>query len=514
MNKNEILEKVRFDILSTAEMRELDRLEKENSIEKGYVLMQAAGKAIFEKLCNLIEKGKLKKGDIFVFIGSGNNGGDGLVLAKLLLEKNIRAKVYCMKNPEDLKNEAALAYKDFKESGGVYSLYSNEERIDLNHASIIVDALLGLGTVGELKENYKKLVAFLNESKVPVLAIDCPTIPLKATYTLVLGFCRNEMFEKESLKYYGDWEIAPLPYRQKNVEKFTKNIFGIREKDIRLLLPIRNEWGDKREQGTGLLISGSLGMVGASALCAKAALRSGIGLLSMAMPKSLYPVYATKLDEPVMLPYEDFQKGCLQIQNVNELELFLKHQTALAIGPGLSCKKDVVECVQDFIPKVSIPMILDADALNAFSDKSELLKNLKANIIITPHIREWERLFGKIPEHIEEKRTLLQEIAQTYHLTIILKGPISYVALQNGDVYRVGFPNSGMAKGGSGDVLTGILLALLASGLSVEQTALLGTWIHYKAGSLAKENLGVHSMLPSDVVEFLPQVFHELNQDF
>ena len=109
-----------------------------------------------------------KKGDIFVFIGSGNNGGDGLVLAKLLLEKNIRAKVYCMKNPEDLKNEAALAYKDFKESGGVYSLYSNEERIDLNHASIIVDALLGLGTVGELKENCKKLVAFLNESKVPV----------------------------------------------------------------------------------------------------------------------------------------------------------------------------------------------------------------------------------------------------------------------------------------------------------------------------------------------------------
>jgi len=509
-----MFEKVRFDILSTAEMRELDRAEKENSIEKGYALMQAAGKAIFEKLCSLLEKGKLKKGEVFVFVGSGNNGGDGLVLAKLLLEKNIRVKVYCVKNPEDLKNEAALAYKDFKEIGGVCSLYSNEEKINFNNASIIVDALLGLGALGELKENYKKLVAVLSKSNMPVLAIDCPTIPLKATYTLVLGFCRNEMFEKESLKYYGGWEIAPLPYSQKNIEKFTKNIFGIREKEIGLLLPIRNEWGDKRDQGTGLLISGSLGMIGASALCAKAALRSGIGLLSMAMPKSLYPVYATKLDEPVMLPYEDFQKGCLQIQNVNELESYLKHQKALAIGPGLSCKKDVVEFVQHFIPKVSIPMVLDADALNAFSGKSELLKNLNASAIITPHIREWERLFGKMPEQAETKRKRLQEIAQTYHLTIILKGPISYVALQNGDVYRIGLPNSGMAKGGSGDVLTGILLALLASGLSVEKTALLGTWIHYKAGCLAKEKWGVYSMLPSDVVEFLPQVFHELDQDF
>ena len=192
-----MFEKVRFDILSTAEMRELDRAEKENSIEKGYALMQAAGKAIFEKLCSLLEKGKLKKGEVFVFVGSGNNGGDGLVLAKLLLEKNIRVKVYCVKNPEDLKNEAALAYKDFKEIGGVCSLYSNEEKINFNNASIIVDALLGLGALGELKENYKKLVAVLSKSNVPVLAIDCPTIPLKATYTLVLGFCRNEMFEKD-----------------------------------------------------------------------------------------------------------------------------------------------------------------------------------------------------------------------------------------------------------------------------------------------------------------------------
>lgn len=514
MKKNDNLEKIRFNILSANKVQSLDKAEKGESLEKGYALMKEAGNALFKKIKEKIQKEKTAQGIVYVFVGAGNNGGDGLVVARLLLEQKIPVCVYGMKPSSELKNEAGFAFKDFEKAGGTYELFSEIKMPDLKNATLIVDALLGLGFEGILRSNYQKLVDYLNQSGVPIYSVDCPTIPLQANYTMLMGFARNEIYTEKESVYYGTWEVAPLSYSQKNVEIFSENVYGLIDAEMWRLLPKRNEWGDKRIQGTALIVAGSRGMLGAASLCAKAALRSGIGLLSLAVPASLLPELSVKLDEPVLLPYEDFGSGHLVAENIQEIKKFLKHQKALAIGPGISRHVGIAEVVTSFVSQVSVPMVLDADALNAFEKNLEALKHHSEEVIITPHEREWERLFGALPNSIEKRDQELREKAKEYNLVIILKGGVSCIAFPDGEIYRVGSPNSGMAKGGSGDVLTGILVALLAQGCSAKEAALLGTWLHSEAGKSARNRLGAFSMLPSDVIQELPNVFLKLEKNF
>lgn len=511
MQNNDILNSLRYGILEAQQVSALDKEEKGDSLEKGYALMEEAAKAVFSKIKELLKNNKLEKEKVLVFVGPGNNGGDGLLVASYLQKENISVSVLGMKPSESFKNEALLAFKEFKANGGVFEILNEQNFKDLTGVSFIVDALLGLGVQGSLKANYERVVKWINASKIPVVSIDCPTIPLKANYTFVVGFHRVEILEEENLEYYGKWEVLPLSYSKENISKFEKKVFGIEEASIWKLLSKRNEWQDKRGQGVALLIAGSVGMAGAASLCAQGALRSGIGLLYMAIPESMESIFSTKLNEPVLLPYKDFGCGHLTLENREELKAFLKHKNALAIGPGLSHKERTAEAIRELLLNVSVPMILDADALNAFVGRVEILKQLN-QVIITPHLREWERLFGTLPKSLKEKCQVLQQVAFEYQITIILKGPFNIIALSNGEAYILGKPNSGMAKGGSGDALTGILLALLSSGLSIEKTAILGTWIHSKAGQAVRKKLGAYGMLPSDVVNALPEVFLSLEK--
>lgn len=546
-------------VLSTEGMRNLDAASKgflaqkaasdpsENDvIQSGYTLMQEAGLALFK----FVQSKALAP--IAIFIGSGNNGGDGLVLAKLLLQGGIQSTVFSLAPESKFKNEAKLALDDFLQAGG--SLFDfkkiNEEPRQaslLLHDGfkLIVDCMLGNGAKGELRLEFATAVETINGSGLSVIAADAPTgydsgahirnnICIHANETMLFGFPRLDAYTKEGGPAFGKAVVAPLSYPDKVVLQFDEKNYLVTEEAIPQLLPKRDEWGDKRNQGTAFIIAGSKDMPGAAALCTEAALRSGSGLVTLATTEAITPIIQAKLSEPVFCSLEDRANdensenhGTLQQEHIPTLLKRAKYASAIAIGPGLSTNAGTVQAVLALLPQLKAPTVIDADALNAIamlddcaindcaaiSDSTavQYLREMKAPAILTPHIREFARLFGKLPENSCEIPSRLREIAQSTDKVILLKGAPTYIASPDGNVYIIPVTNSGMAKGGSGDVLSGIIVALLAQGLATPEAAILGALLHQKAGRITREELGAFSMLPSDIIKNLHKAFVQNN---
>ena len=535
-------------ILSTDAMRKLDASSKaflagqhkespteQDVIQSGYTLMQEAGLALFK----LVQAKSLEP--VAVFIGGGNNGGDGLVLAKHLLQAGIKNTVFSLAPTNKFQNEAKLALKDFFKAGG--QLYEVTELLD--GFKLVVDCMLGNGAKGELRTSFANAVQVINKSSLPVIAADAPTgydsaahicnnIYTNANETMLFGFPRLDAYVKEGGNAFGKTTVAKLSYPDELVKQFDEKNYLVAEDAIPQLLPERNEWGDKRAQGTSLIIAGSKDMPGAAALCTEAALRSGAGLVTLATSQAIMPVLQTKLSEPVFCGLEGNEKsgsenyGTLQHHHIPALLNHAKHASAVAIGPGLSTNEESVKAVLELLPQLNTPTVIDADALNAiatlngsaststdgtaiqngaiFNAAINYLRNLQIPAILTPHVREFTRLFGKLPDSFEIPDHL-RRIATSTNKVILLKGAPTYIAAPDGKVYVIPVANSGMAKGGSGDVLTGIIVALLAQGIATAEAAVLGALLHQKAGRIAREEFGAFSMLPSDIIKNLHKAF-------
>ncbi len=351
---------------------------------------------------------------------------------------------------------------------------------------------------------------------------------------MLFGFPRLDAYVKESGNAFGKTTVAKLSYPDELVKQFDEKNYLVTEDAIPQLLPERNEWGDKRAQGTSLIIAGSKDMPGAAALCTEAALRSGAGLVTLATSQAIMPVLQTKLSEPVFCGLDGNEKcgsdnyGTLQPQHIPTLLNHAKHASAVAIGPGLSTNEESVKAVLELLPQLNTPTVIDADALNViatlngsasknagdsaiqnsavFNAAINYLRNLQIPAILTPHVREFARLFGNLPNSFEIP-SCLRSIATSTNKVILLKGAPTYIAAPDGKVYVIPVANSGMAKGGSGDVLTGIIVALLAQGIGTAEAAVLGALLHQKAGRIAREEFGAFSMLPSDIIKNLHKSF-------
>lgn len=559
-------------ILSTEGMRGLDAASKKyfakeatsepsetDVIQSGYTLMQEAGAALFK----FVQAKALEP--IAIFIGGGNNGGDGLVLAKLLLQAGIKSTTFSLVNESKFKNEAKLALEDFQQAGGALFDFKKiteepKQASFLLHDGfkIIVDCMLGNGAKGELRPEFASAVQAINESGLPVIAADAPTgydssahicnnICIHADQTMLFGFPRLDAYAKEGARAFRKAVVAQLSYPAEVVLQIDEKVYLVTEEAIPQLLPERDEWGDKRNQGTALIITGSKDMPGAAALCTEAALRSGAGLVTLAAPQAITPIIQAKLSEPVFCSLEDCagekcrenarceNRGVLQPQHIPTLLKRAKYASAIAIGPGLSTNKETIQAVLDLLPQLNVPTVIDADALNAIATLNETaamnctatancaatkdravtaniaaiqyLQDLQTPAILTPHVREFARLFGALPENSNSIPNRLKAIAVSTNKVILLKGAPTYIASPDGNVYVIPFANSGMAKGGSGDVLTGIIVALLSQGLDAPEAAVLGALLHQKAGRITREELGAFSMLPSDVIKNLHKAF-------
>ena len=537
-------------VLSTEGMRALDKAAKEalagdaSAIEAGYGLMKQAGAALFKKVVEILDN---TSGDaprsVAVFVGGGNNGGDGLVLAKLLIEAGIPCTTYSLAAADKFQNEAKMALDDFAQAGGRLTMYSPVETAphtprfaDFN---LIVDCMLGNGAHGELRELYAAAVRDIGDAGVLVVAADAPTgydsqehvrrePCIHALETLMFGFPRLDAYTREGGPVFGNAAVAPLCYPEEIVKQFDEKVYLAEESLIQQMLPERDDWGDKRKQGCAMIVAGSGDMPGAAALCTQATLRSGAGLVTLASPDAVMPVLQAKLSEPVFCNLQDIagQDGdsiddratSFSPAHIPQILEKAKHNQALAIGPGLGSAECTQGAVIDLLTQITCPTVIDADALNAIaslnktsasstSGASSFLHGIPCEAILTPHRREFERLFGALPANDIDIPDLLRDIAHHTKKVVLLKGAPTFVGIPDGRVFVIPAHNSGLAKGGSGDVLTGIITALLAQGLQAPEAAVLGALLHQKAGRLARKELGAFSMLPSDVIEMLPQAF-------
>lgn len=535
-------------VLSTEGMRALDKAAKEalaggaSAIEAGYGLMKQAGAALFKKVVETLDNFGIGNApqSIAVFVGGGNNGGDGLVLAKLLIEAGIPCTTYSLAAADKFQNEAKMALDDFALAGGRLTMYSPTGTAprfaDFN---LIVDCMLGNGAHGELRELFAAAVRDIDAAGVPVVAADAPTgydsqahgrrePCTHALETLMFGFPRLDAYIREGGEVFGKPSVAALPYPDTLTRNYDTKLYLATDALIPQMLPERDDWGDKRKQGCAMIVAGSGDMPGAAALCTGAALRSGAGLVTLASPDAIMPVLQAKLSEPVFCNLQDMagQDGdsvddratALAPAHIPQILEKAKHNQAFAIGPGISSSDCTRDSVIELLPQIQCPMVIDADALNAIatlnktvasptSGAASFLGGIANTAILTPHRREFERIFGALPANDIDIPALLRDIAHHTKKIILLKGAPTFVAIPDGRVFVIPAHNSGLAKGGSGDILTGIIVALLAQGLAAPEAAVLGALLHQKAGLLARKKIGAFGMLPSDVIEMLPQTF-------
>ncbi len=510
-------------VISDSQMRSIDKLACSGNNDLGFAYMQKAGAGAAGVL--QYKWGAFDEDEVIVICGKGNNGGDGLVMAQALKELGANPEVLLVSHPENFKNEAQLAWLDFLESQIPWKSW-NGESLEWEDSDIIVDAVLGLGAVGEPQEDIKPLLNSILEASdngIYLVALDAPTGNLNADLTVLFGFTRWSAIDPLSSQYFGELGLVNLEYP----EAILRGFLGVNETPHLLdsqwylpFIPSRDALGDKRSHGTGLLIAGGENMGGAAVLAGLGALRLGIGYLKIGCASTERLLVQSQLIEA---PYVDW----LALDYGGTQKIWTEVD-AIAMGPGLGLDTHVQEKVIHWYQNFPGTMVLDADGLNAFKGRSELLRlgsNTRTGArILTPHRGEFERLFGPLDEPLESIVKRVSSIAQDYGIEILLKGPVSVLASSRGEVVLYNQASSALARAGTGDILTGILLALSTRWLAPEfafPILALGVWLHGMAADLAKDDLSEISMRSSEIPNYLGQAVEYLldqvldeNEDF
>lgn len=443
---------------------------------------------------------------IKIFCGKGNNGGDGLAIARLLSERGVKAEVYIIEL-------GALGTEDFQSN--LHRLHSYPINIhfvqspdffpDITSEDLVIDAILGSGISRHLEGLYKEVVSHIKSSKATVISIDVPTglLTNKATisdtvicadHTLTFQILKLSFLFPENEKYLGEVHVLDIELPETFLSTISSIYTITDEKLVREIYKPRKKFSHKGTYGNAIIVAGERGKMGAAVLCAKACLRSGAGLVTALIPAAEFAIMQTSAPEAMAMAQEE-------ISSVEWARF-----TTVGIGPGLGTGEKGSEFLRYILAHFNQPMVIDADGLNLMSTERELLNDLPPGSILTPHPKEFERLFGKMENHLERIHTA-RYYAQKLFVYIIVKGHYSFVACPDGEVYFNSTGNPGMATGGSGDVLTGILTSLLAQGYSSKDAAIFGMYIHGLAGDLVANKLSEEALLAGDIVKYLGHAF-------
>ena len=497
-------------ILSVEQIREADRYTIEHEPIESVDLMERAATKVFEWLYRRAPREKTIK----IFCGMGNNGGDGLVVARLLNEQEIVPQVFMVRYSDKMSHDCEVNYYRLMNETEVpmFDILSEDDFPKVDANDVVVDAIFGSGLNRPPQGMTADLIAYLNQTKAIRVAIDIPSglfadqpsalgFIFKADYTLTFQNPKLAFLLPENDPYVGRFEVLDIGLHPRYLEEVeTNNLLTVKAM-VKPLLHNRTKYSHKGTYGHALLIAGSEGKTGAALLGAKACLRTGVGLLSVHLPKMAQLPLQTAIPEAMI--DRDESETCFSM--FGHLDAF----TAVGVGPGLGKAEDTERALKRLIQEVQVPLVMDADALNILSDNPTWLPFLPAKTILTPHPKEFERLVGKTLtsfERLEKQR----ELATKYNLVVIVKGAHTTVAMPNGTIFFNTTGNPGMATAGSGDVLTGIILSLLAQRYSPEEAAVLGVYLHGLAGDLAADEIGQEALIASDITEHLGHAFGAL----
>ncbi len=500
-------------IFSADQIRLWDRFTIAHEPVSSLDLMERAAAACAE----WIDRNIAVHNELVIFCGPGNNGGDGLAIARLMATRHRKVHLYMLESsqysPGFMTNLQRLDHLQVQK----HYLRTREDFPDkqaLRKAGVVIDALYGSGLNRPLEGIAAALVAYLNESQTPILSIDIASglfadkcsagnAIIRPTHTLSFQTWKLAFLLPENEPYTGAVNILDIGLHTAYYQATDTPYELVTETSIRCLYRPRKSFAHKGNYGNLLLMAGSYGMMGAAVLAAKACLRSGAGKLTCYVPRSGYAILQTAVPEAMCLTDQD-------PAHITSYDV-PGHFDAVAAGPGIGQHQHTSAMLKNLLKRQGA-MVLDADALNLLATQQHLYRKLPPHTILTPHPKEFERLFGKTSDHFERLQ-LAVEKAQELGIYIVLKGKYTVITTPSGKAYFNTTGNPGMATGGSGDVLTGILLGLLGQ-YSVEDAVLLGVFLHGLAGDIAANRLTQEAMTAGDIIHYLPAAFQTIHSGY
>jgi NAD(P)H-hydrate epimerase len=507
-------------------MREIDRKAIEEYGVPSLDLMERAGSGAAHVVAGTgIETGA----HVVAICGKGNNGGDGFVLARYLQEWGARITCWVIGERDELSSDTLRNLVHAEDSGVKVRPFrpgrsEGEVSEDLDNCTCAIDALLGTGSKGRLRDPIRRLARLLNESDTRVYSLDMPTGMnadsgavdfdcVRSTMTVTFGFPKRGLYAMPGRDLCGDITVVDLGYPEESIEISTGVLLW---QEMRYLMPLRDPLGHKGTFGRVLVIAGSKGMTGAACLAAEAALRAGAGVVKLLVPESVWGICATKLTEVMVFPAPESASGTFSPGAVDTAAPFIGEADTVLLGPGLSMSDPTVEFVRTLLPRIQKPLVLDADGLNAVAnDGTDSARHLaRTPAILTPHPGELARLLGRrAKELVKDTVGAARSAVDQFECEVILKGSPSIVASPDGTIDLCSLGNDGMATAGSGDVLAGLLAGLFAQGYDAPTAARVGAMVHGRAGDICRGELGRRGMIAGDLLRCLPYAWRELESE-
>ncbi len=518
-------------VVTNEQMRLLDE-ETIKRFEPGLTLMERAGQGITDAILELA--GGAENLCVSIFLGRGNNAGDGLVVARLLAAEGVKCTLFYLHEPKDFSPDAFKNYAKLsrlRKTGAIeeVTLYLQgwEDKVIKAFAEcdLIVDALLGTGINSPVRDNYAEIIGLINHSRLPVMAVDIPSgvngttgevmgTAVMADITVTMALPKTGSIFYPGKAFTGSLEVVDIGIPDEVIEAAEIDAWVLDDMAALADMPQHSPEAHKFERGALLVVAGSTRYAGAACLSAVSALRTGCGIVYLAGPESIRTVVQTAYPEIIFVSLPETDSGSIAGSGIDMIFNEIKFDAA-AIGPGLTVEEETAQFVRDFVSRCEKPLLIDADGINAYEGRYDELKSLSEGrgIILSPHSGELKKLTGiDVPTGPDERADALRKLVSGTEITLVHKGAPTIIAHAGGriDINVHGHP--GLATAGSGDVLTGAIAGVLASGAAPEEAARVGVYIHSRAAEIAAELTGERGMIAGDCSDSLPMAIRELEE--
>ena len=496
-------------IFTCKQIQEIDQLTIKLEPISAIDLMERASQQIADWIIQQIGDNQ----PFYIFAGPGNNGGDALAVARILVSSNFSCTVFLASFGRELKGSPAINWKQLELQNKVQlKQIENEASIpEIPSDVIVIDGLFGSGLTKPLDGLAKKIALKINQSRTTVISIDIPSGlfgednsqnessgVVCAKYTLTFQFPKLSFFLPENAEFVGDWQVLPIGLHPEAILQTESKYFNLAKTFISGMLKRRAKFSHKGIYGHALLIAGSYGKMGAAVLSSKACLRAGVGLLTTHIPRLGYQIIQNSVPEAMT----SIDSSDTVFSEVPEFANF----SAIGIGPGLGKEPETQLALNILLKTRPKNLVIDADGLNILSENQDWISVLPENTILTPHPKEFERLAGPTANSYERLQKQIQ-FSVKHRVIVVLKGAHTCITVPDGCAFFNSTGNPGMATAGSGDVLTGIILGLLAQKYTPEEASLMGVYLHGLSGDLAAAKLGQNALIAGDIIEYLGAAF-------
>ena len=501
-------------IFSSEQVKGIDKYTISNEPIESIDLMERAAGTVFQWILNRY----MNTGEVKIFVGPGNNGGDGLAVARMLAGKKYSVAVFWVKFTENCSKDWRINYQRLKDQGiaDIEILAGADNKPQISADDLVIDAIFGSGLTRPLGGFPAEIVDHINAAGANVISIDIPSglfgednstndpgHIIKASYTLSFQFPKLAFFFPDNEEFVGEWSVLPIGLHQEIINSTGTGYYYLTGSFIKSKLKVRSKFSHKGTFGHALLISGNYGRMGAVVLASRTCLRTGIGLITAHVPRKGYAILQNSVPEAMI----SMDESDTVFSGIPDLDQY----NAVGIGPAIGLKDNTQKAFRELLKTINVPLVIDADGITILGENKEWLKQLPKNSILTPHPKEFERISGKTSDGYNQMQRLV-EMAEKYQIFIVLKGAHTAIASPDGLCYFNTTGNPGMATAGSGDVLTGIILSLLGQGYNPGDAAVTGVYLHGLAGDNATEITGEESLIANDIIDYLGTAFGELKE--